>query len=92
MADVSEMIGTMKSSMQKLNDKISTSHKAANNIKQSWQGTDEEAFSDAYKKLKKELTSSQEIYGKFSSKLASLQSSMKAADQDKERKKKEKNK
>lgn len=83
MAGVSDFIGTITSSVQKVKEKISTDNQLASRIKQTWQGRDEEAFEEAYASLKKKLSSTQESYGKISGKLSSLQSSIEAAERDK---------
>ena len=91
MIDLNDTISTLRTSVSNVHDKYTTADSAARAISNSWEGEDQQAFYEAYKNVSSKVKSIYEQYRGLQSKLSSLQSSISAAEQDKERKRQRRN-
>ena len=91
MINLNDTISTLRTSVNNVYDKYTTTDSAVKAIGNSWEGKDQQAFYEAYKNVSSKVKS---IYGQYQglqSRLSSLQSSINAAEQDKERKRQMRN-
>ena len=91
MINLNDTISTLRTSVSNVYDKYTTTDSAVRMIGNSWEGKDQQAFNEAYKNVSSKVKSIYEQYQGLQSKLSSLQNSINAAEQDKERKRQMRN-
>ena len=90
MANLGGMMDLISISARNIYDNVATTLSSVNLIDQSWEGADYEAFREAYEQLYTKTCKLDDQYKALKSQLSSLQSSIDAAEQDKQNKKMQK--
>ena len=90
MINLREVIRTIKISAYNVYENFTTAASSVKAIENSWEGSDHDAFQVAYIELDKKIQRVHEQYSSLQGQLSSLQSSIDAAERDKQNKKMQK--